>query len=142
MIGIILTGHGNFATGVNSAVELIGGKQENYELVDFPSTSTLEDLQNNLKNAMEKLKNLDGVLVLCDLVGGSPFKTAVECSVEFENVTVVGGVSLPAILEVSMMRNFSEDSQALMNSVVDIVKNNVQKYEFKKVSAVIDEDGI
>lgn len=142
MIGIILTGHGNFATGVNSAVELIGGKQENYELVDFPATSTLEDLTNNLKTAMEKLSNLEGVLVLCDLVGGSPFKTAVECSVGFENVTVVGGVSLPAILEVSMMRNFSEDATGLMNSVVDIVKNNVQKYEFKKVVAVEEEDGI
>ena len=31
MIGILVTGHGNFATGITSSLELIAGKQENYQ---------------------------------------------------------------------------------------------------------------
>ncbi len=143
MIGLIITGHGNFATGVDSAVKVIAGQQENYELVDFPLGGSLEDLQNGLKDAIAKLSHLDGVLVLADLVGGSPFKTAVEVSVGMENVAVVGGVSLAAIIEMSLLRNFNTDVFALADSAVECVKNNVVKYEFVKVVREInDEDGI
>lgn len=142
MIGLIITGHGNFATGVDTSVQVIAGKQENYELVDFPLEATLEDLKAGLTNAMDKLAHLDGILVLADLVGGSPFKTAVEMSVGRSNVAVVGGVSLAAILEMSMMRSFSEDVFALADSSVDCVKNNVLKYAFVAKAEVNDEDGI
>ncbi len=142
MIGLIITGHGNFATGVDTSVQVIAGKQENYELVDFPIDATLEDLKSNLTAALDKLAGLDGILVLADLVGGSPFKTAVEVSAGRENVAVVGGVSLAAILEMSMMRSFSEDVFALADSSVECVKNNVLKYEFVKKQEINDEDGI
>ena len=35
MIGILVTGHGNFATGISSSVKLIAGMPEKYEMVDF-----------------------------------------------------------------------------------------------------------
>lgn len=142
MIGLIITGHGNFATGIDTSVQVIAGKQENYELVDFPIDATLDDLKANLTAALDKLSHLDGILVLADLVGGSPFKTAVEMSVGRDNVAIVGGVSLAAILEMSMMRSFAEDVFSLADSSVDCVKNNVLKYEFVKKQVVNDEDGI
>ena len=35
MIGIIVAGHGNFASGITSMLELVVGKPENYEYIDF-----------------------------------------------------------------------------------------------------------
>ena len=35
MIGLLITGHGHFATGLNSSLELIAGQQQNIALVDF-----------------------------------------------------------------------------------------------------------
>ena len=38
MVGIIITGHSNFATGIVSAVRLVAGEQKNLEVVDFYDT--------------------------------------------------------------------------------------------------------
>ena len=35
MIGLIVTGHGNFGSGLTSSLNLIAGEQENYQYVDF-----------------------------------------------------------------------------------------------------------
>ena len=37
MIGLIVTGHANFGSGMTSSVNLIAGEQEAYRYVDFPS---------------------------------------------------------------------------------------------------------
>ena len=35
MIGLIVTGHGKFGTGLTTSVELVAGPQQNYVAVDF-----------------------------------------------------------------------------------------------------------
>lgn len=35
MLGIILTGHGHFATGLQSSIELIAGEQEKFIAINF-----------------------------------------------------------------------------------------------------------
>ena len=40
MIGILVTGHGRFATGLKAAVELIAGASDKFRYVDFPGDST------------------------------------------------------------------------------------------------------
>lgn len=49
MIGIIVCGHGNFGTGISSALKLIAGLPENYEYIDFEEKDTVENLEKNLK---------------------------------------------------------------------------------------------
>ena len=78
MVGLLITGHGHFATGLGSSLRLITGNTENIEYVDFEADHSTETLAHNLNQAFDRLKNCDGVLVLSDLAGGSPFKTAVE----------------------------------------------------------------
>ena len=39
--GIIVMGHGHFATGITSALELIMGSQPAYEALDFPALSKI-----------------------------------------------------------------------------------------------------
>lgn len=48
MVGIIITGHSNFATGIASAVKLVAGQQKNLEAVDFPDTYSTEELKIKL----------------------------------------------------------------------------------------------
>lgn len=76
MVGLLITGHGHFATGLGSSLRLITGNTENIEYVDFEADHSTETLAHNLNQAFDKLKDCDGVLVLSDLAGGSPFKTA------------------------------------------------------------------
>ncbi len=49
MIGLILTGHGQFAVGVGQALEMIAGKQAAYRVVPFLESDPMDALENNLR---------------------------------------------------------------------------------------------
>ena len=142
MIGLIVTGHGNFGSGLTSSLQLIAGEQESYQFVDF--TKEVDELREDLNNAMDALKDCEGILVLSDLVGGSPFKTAVEVGFPRGNVEVVGGANLPMLVEISMTRKFMTDAtaQTLADAAVMTGKEQILRYEFKPVEQVASDDGI
>lgn len=142
MIGLIVTGHGNFGSGLTSSLHLIAGEQENYKYVDF--TKEVDELRDDLNKAMDELKDCEGILVLSDLVGGSPFKTAVEVGFPRGNVEVVGGTNLPMLVEISMTRKFMEDATALSLAEAAVMtgKEQIVRYEFKPVEQVESDDGI
>ena len=142
MIGLIVTGHGNFGTGLTSSLKLIAGDPQNYVAVDFPQEYSVEDLAAKLTEAMDTLKDCDGILVLSDLPGGSPFKTAVEVGFPRGNVQVVAGTNLPMLIEVNLMRQFMDDLGTLTDMALNSGKDNVVKFEFVAPTQVESEDGI
>ena len=132
MIGIIITGHGNFGTGLTSSVKLIAGMPECYETVDFIQEHSVDDLEANLNNAIDKLKECtDGIIIFTDLVGGSPFKTSVEISLKREEkIVVLCGTNLGMLIETSMGRNFITDVNTLADMAMGTGKDQVIRYEF------------
>ena len=104
MIGIIVTGHGRFAEGLSSSVELIAGAQPQYKSVLFLEESGPEKLSSDLKEAIAEVNTGEGVLVFTDLKGGTPFKESVMIATQQENVEVLTGTNLSMLLEASLMR--------------------------------------
>lgn len=131
MVGIVVTGHGHFASGVTSALDLIAGPQKAYQAVDFESTHSTDDLANNLEKAFGALNECDGIIVFADLPGGSPFKVAVEKGLSFPKVTVLGGTNLPMLCEIAMARSFIEDADTLVGMALNTGKEQVVKFEMK-----------
>lgn len=142
MIGLIVTGHGNFASGLTSSLKLIAGEPKNYVAVDFLESYSVEDLERELNKAFDELKDCEGILVLSDLGGGSPFKTAVMTGYPKGNVEVIAGSNLPMLIEVNMGRQFIEDLNTLTEMAVNTGKNQVVRYEFKPVVQEEPTDGI
>ena len=143
MIGILVTGHGNFATGLTSSVKLIAGLPQNYEAVDFLESYGVEELAEKLSEAMDRLSGCEGILVFSDLAGGSPFKTAVEVGMtKGKRVEVLAGTNLGMIIELSMARGFIEDMDTLVNMALETGKSQVVKFELKVRQEVCEEDGI
>lgn len=142
MIGLIVTGHANFASGLTSSLELICGKPTQYEYVDFLSEYSVEDLERELKKAIASLSDCEGILICSDLIGGSPFKSSVVLSIGHENIRVVAGTNLGMLVEVNMSRQFIEDIEDLANQAVDIGRTSVMKYVFEMVEEEENEDGI
>lgn len=142
MIGLIVTGHGNFASGLTSSLNLIAGPQEHYVAVDF--TQEVEQLEADLNAAMDQLKDCGGIVVLSDLPGGSPFKTAVLCGAPRGNVEVVAGTNLPMLCEISMTRKFLEEMSAeqLADAAVNCGKDQILRYVPPIIEEVEAEDGI
>ena len=145
MIGLLVTGHGHFATGLNSSLELIAGAQPNVALVDFEADHSIETLKDNLNKAFDSLKECDGVLVLSDLPGGSPFKTAVECKYERPDqaIEVISGTNLPLLIASSTMTAVFDSPLALAEAMIPEAKDSIVRFELAvHVEEPEDEDGI
>ncbi len=142
MIGVVVTGHANFASGLTSSVNLIAGEQEDYRAVDFLPTYSLEDLARELTKALDDLKDCDGVLVFSDLMGGTPFKTAVEVGFPRGNVNVLSGTNLAMLLETLMSRKFIDSLEDLTTTALEVGAEGIERYTFKKVEQVESDDGI
>ena len=61
--GIIVMGHGHFASGITSSLELIMGSQPDYEALDFPAESDKEDLKKRLNTVLERLERNEQIII-------------------------------------------------------------------------------
>lgn len=144
MVGLLVTGHGHFATGLGSSLKLIAGVTENVALVDFEENHTIEDLTANLNRAFDSLKDCDGVLVLSDLAGGSPFKTAVECKFARADqaIEVIAGSSLPMLIEGGMMTSAFDAPLDMANALITTGQESIVRFELEEHHDDEEEDGI
>lgn len=143
MIGLIVTGHANFGSGMTSSVNLIGRRcRKAYRYVDFLPTYGTEELTEEIAKAMDELKDCEGIIIFTDLMGGSPFNVAASLGHGKENVRIVAGTNLPMLVEIVMSRKFMDDLDGLVESVLETGKEQVTKYEFKQVVQEESEDGI
>ena len=130
MNGLIITGHGSFASGLQTSVKLIAGEQLNIEYVDFVESDSVADLEKKLNGALNRLEEAEGVLFLCDLVGGSPFKTAVTLSVQRPDAAVIGGANLAMIIETAIMKD-NLPIEELKIMAVNSGKEGIKVFETK-----------
>lgn len=125
MIGIIVAGHGQFASGLTSAAKLLMGEVP-IHAIDF-SGDRVDLLEQQFTRALEDLSPCDSILILCDLAGGTPFRTAVTLTNERKNVRVLYGVNLNLLLELCMDFNDPQpsDLETLVRQLVDLGKEQV-----------------
>ncbi|MGN0308903.1 MAG: PTS fructose transporter subunit IIA [Lachnospiraceae bacterium] len=144
MVGIIVTGHGHFASGLGSSLKLITGITENVVLVDFEADHSTEILTDNINKAMDELKGCDGILVLSDLAGGSPFKCAVECKFARleQKIEVIAGTNLPMLVEGGMMMAAFDCPLEMSEALIPTGKDYIIRFELEKHEDNAEEDGI
>jgi N-acetylgalactosamine PTS system EIIA component len=143
MIGLIVTGHGHFASGMTSSLKLIQGNElKNYEFVDFEETDSVEILDEKLNKAFNSLKDCDGILVLSDLIGGSPFKSSAIIGIQKGNVEIIAGTNLPMLVEINLLRQFQNDLKSLADQAVEAGKSMICKYVFQAYVEEDTEEGI
>ena len=142
MIGIVLSGHGKFASGLNSSIQLIAGQQEGFEVVDFLEGMSSEALQQALQKAVESVDQGQGIVLFTDIPGGTPFNQSVIFSTKKEKVRVVSGTNLPALLDASFSRDLALDD--FIAKVLESGKEGLQQFIQKKKGNIDSEmeDGI
>ncbi|NLW15228.1 MAG: PTS sugar transporter subunit IIA [Erysipelothrix sp.] len=129
MIGIIVIGHANFAEGIGSAVELIAGKQEAYINLTFENTMTLDNFNELIKDAIEKLDNKIGTLIFTDLKGGTPYREASSLSLQYDNVHVITGTNLAMMIEAAMMRTTVIDIENFAQNLIEVGSDQIMRFD-------------
>ena len=105
MTGIIVTGHGHFPTGLLSAIALVAGRPENTAGVDFPEGGSPSDLKEAMIGSVKALEG-EEILILADLVGGTPFNVAAALREELRDrrIKVMAGVNMAGLVEAVFSR--------------------------------------
>ena len=79
MIGVLLVTHGNFSEAIIKSMELVFGRQEKLEALTLNHGDDVEELTRQVKERAKELDDGEGVLVLVDLLGGSPCNVTASC---------------------------------------------------------------
>ncbi|AVE58163.1 MULTISPECIES: PTS galactosamine/N-acetylgalactosamine transporter subunit IIA [Citrobacter] len=104
MLGIILTGHGGFASGMEKAMKQILGEQSQFIAIDFPEASTTALLTSQLEQAVDELDDREDIVFLTDLLGGTPFRVASTLALQKPGREVITGTNLQLLLEMVLER--------------------------------------
>ncbi|MEO1769126.1 MULTISPECIES: PTS sugar transporter subunit IIA [Enterococcus] len=104
MIGIIVVAHDHLAEGLVETAQAIMGQQQ------YVDTIAVEAQAKNLQEvfnykAKQMLKEVDEIVWLVDIFGGTPFRHSSQCVVNNENQHLVTGMNLPMLLQALTNRN-------------------------------------
>jgi PTS system N-acetylgalactosamine-specific IIA component len=133
MIGIIVTGHGGFASGLQKNVKELAGSGTKLTAIDFENGMTVDELDAKLTEGFSAYKDCDCTLVLCDLAGGTPFNRAAKLSADWPKARVISGANVPMLLEIATHDvTEEEDGDIDVDSIADELvftgANSIVKY--------------
>ena len=103
MIGVLITTHGNLGSELIKAAELIRGSMKGIIHIAVDQTKAVEDIKKEIRTAIKKLDQGQGVLILTDLFGGTPSNISLSFMKEGK-VEVITGVNLPMLLKLPDIR--------------------------------------
>ena len=122
MIKLVVVAHGHFATGAASALELIAGKQEEVAVIDFSEGMSAQTVKEKIAS---ELIDQTEVLVLSDLLGGTPFKVSTELMAEFNGkMNVLSGLNLAMLIEAAFASNMLSFDE-LVGKLISTAKDGV-----------------
>ncbi|MGA8891200.1 MAG: PTS fructose transporter subunit IIA [Anaeromyxobacteraceae bacterium] len=102
MIGVVIATHGRLAEETLACAEGIVGTIPQARAVSVASSIPLDAAREAIASAIREVDAGDGVLVLTDMLGGTPANLALGFLSDV--VDVVTGVNLPMLLKLSTCR--------------------------------------
>ncbi len=102
MQGIVLISHGGMAEGMMDSAKMFFGELEQVTACSLQPADSPEDFDVRLEAAIAKVNSGEGVIVLADLLGGTPAnRSAYKAS---DDVQIVTGMNLTMFLELLGLR--------------------------------------
>lgn len=124
---VILTGHGQIASGIYSSVKMIAGEFENIRVCEFKEGENYEKLDEKLEKAYEDLKTYDNIVVLADIGGGTPFNRAVLSLSKYDKIGFVSGVNFEMLYYA--LTSEIADLDLYIKDIMDHAKASVFRFE-------------
>lgn len=131
MVGVLILTHGRFADGLKNSVEMIMGQNDSFNTMGLYEGEDFSEFKEKVLEHVNELDNGEGVLVLVDLFGASPYNSVMFNYQEFKNtdkkVKLLTGVNLPMVIEALNARNYM-DLEKLYEEVMQTGINNIKGF--------------
>lgn len=134
MIGLVIVTHHELAFALVKVVRMLYGEIEKLEAVPLLEGEGLEDLLEKVREAINKVDDGDGVLILVDIFGGTTMNVSSLIAAEREDLQVIAGVNIPMLLSVVMEREDVRDAKELAEIALDSGKKGIIDVREKIVS--------
>jgi len=122
MIGGLIVTHGRLAIELVNAAEMIVGEIHGIAAVSLGWHDDVDTATTMIRNALDRVRTPDGVLILTDMFGGTPTNIASTFLAQ-QNVEIITGVNLPMLIKLAQTQ--SEQGQDLA-SVARMVRESGQ----------------
>jgi mannose PTS system EIIA component len=109
MVGILLLTHAPLGQAfIAAAAHVFRGQPERVEAIDVVADQDLAEVNAQAREAIARLDNGSGVLVITDVMGGTPSNCCHQLA-EPGHVEVIAGISLPMLLRAITYRHDTLD---------------------------------
>src|SRR5262245_26094151 len=123
MIGVVVVTHGQLATELVNAAEMMVGDLPQFTGVSIGWHDDANDARGDIEQAIERVRGTEGVLLLTDMFGGTPSNLGMTF-LEKDKVEVITGVNLPILIKLAGLRQ-SQDLLAVARQMRDDGRNAI-----------------
>ncbi|WP_288795734.1 PTS sugar transporter subunit IIA [uncultured Megamonas sp.] len=103
---VILVSHGKFANGLNDALSMLAGNREDILSVGLENGKSVDEFTALFTEKVKDISTDDEVILLGDIIGGSPLTNATNVLINKGIKTVIlGGMNLPLALTTVLMKD-------------------------------------
>lgn len=136
---LLMVSHGTMAPGVHSVIKMLLGDRDNVLSYSMEDGVSADEFVARLKEVIAPIAADDSVVVLGDIVGGSPLTNTLNTLTEaglLANTTAFGGLSLPMAISALMAIEDGLDDATLVQNVISEAREGARQVEL----AFDDED--
>jgi mannose PTS system EIIA component len=104
MVGVVLVTHGRLADELISAVKFVVADKSSVKIegVCLDTREEFETFTKKIKNAIKKVDEGEGILIITDMFGGTPSNVSLTF-LEGKKLEVLSGVNLPMLLKLATL---------------------------------------
>ena len=106
--GILLAAHGTLAQAALESLIMLMGPQEGIETAGLFPGMGREELRSAMEEKLHVLERYNKILIVADLVGGTPANVAAELIAERAELQLVGGANMGFLCELAAMEELNE----------------------------------
>lgn len=125
----IFVSHGQLASGMSSALSMLVGTRDNVLHVAFQDGMDAATFRKNVEALIHPITNQDEVMVMADLISGSPLATTMELlaqHMDLAHVRAIGGMNLP--LAITAIEAEDDPLDDAVSAMIECAVEQVQKF--------------
>ena len=140
---LVLVSHGGLAEGLKTSLAMFAGdKMDQVIAVGLKEGKSVDDFAVDFRESISGLTADDSVLVLADIVGGSPLTTAatvLEEAGKLDGTLILGGMNLTMALTAVVMKDMMEGAD-LAQVILSEASTALQEFALASVEGDDEED--
>ena len=139
---LVLVSHGTFAPGLHSVLEMLAGEREDVLSTSLENGMGADEYVERVRALVAGVGEGDEVILLGDIVGGSPLTNALNVLAErglLSRTRAIGGMNLPMAMT-ALMTLQAGDVDALVQSMLAEARDGAREIEIAQDDE--DEDDI